>query len=371
MPRISLPRIVRISRIVRLSLGDRVSRISPDHRIPPPIPRAARRSPWLALLAVAGVAAAGATAAAQEAVPGGGLAAGEHVVAVDGVRLWYRVAGTGPADAPPVVFLHGGPGGNSHDFAAVQGPLLEGSLRMVYTDQRGSGRSERPADGAYSIARLVDDLEGLRRAMGAPRISLVAHSFGATLALEYAAKHPERVARLVYVDGLWNAPEQCRARRDRLAALHPAALARVLADTLRPDGTRLSDCELEFRALPPAEREAFNDAGLFHGEAARRLHAETNAASGLRNTGEMSRALFRQGLLEYRFTGHDRVTMPVLVIVGRHDHQGGMEPQRALARLLPRARFVEFEDSGHFPYLEEPQRFAREVVDFLAGPATP
>jgi proline iminopeptidase len=310
---------------------------------------------------------AGAPAAAQADSLPPGLRPGEHHVVVDGVRLWYRVAGRAAASADPVVFLHGGPGGNSFDFAALAGPGLEPRLRMVYLDQRGSGRSERPWSGEYSIARLVEDVEGVRQALGVPRIALLAHSFGGTLALEYAARYPQRVSRLVYVDGLWNAPSQCRHRRDRLAQEYPAELARVLADTLQPDGSRLSDCELEFRALGDEAREAFNDAGLFRTAAARALHDSLDAASGLRNTHELSGALFEAGLLSYHFTGHDRLVMPVLVIAGRHDHQGGLEPQRDLARLLPRATFVEYEESGHFPYLDETARFTRDVVRFLGG----
>src|SRR6185437_11360454 len=61
----------------------------------------------------------------------GALRTGEHDVVVNGVRLWYRVAGTSKAGTPPVLFLHGGPGYNSYSFAALEGPLLEKSLRMI------------------------------------------------------------------------------------------------------------------------------------------------------------------------------------------------------------------------------------------------
>ncbi len=70
---------------------------------------------------------------------------------------------------------------------------------MVYYDQRGSGRSERPWSGGYSLERLVEDVEALRRELGAPSVALIGHSFGGTLALEYAAKYPERGSRMVLV----------------------------------------------------------------------------------------------------------------------------------------------------------------------------
>ncbi len=73
-------------------------------------------------------------------------------------RLWYRVAGNQTSPLPPVVFLHGGRGYNSYSFSMLEGPRLEGALRMVYFDQRGSGHSERPTTG-----RLCHEHLGERR----------------------------------------------------------------------------------------------------------------------------------------------------------------------------------------------------------------
>ena len=56
---------------------------------------------------------------------------GEHQIVANGVRLWYRVAGSGVPDVAPVVFLHGGPGQGSHHFEALVGPAMESSLTMV------------------------------------------------------------------------------------------------------------------------------------------------------------------------------------------------------------------------------------------------
>src|SRR5438270_3038605 len=128
---------------------------------------------------------------------------GEHDVVLNGVRLWYRIAGTPTSNTPPVLFLHGGPGYNSYSFAHIEGPLLEKTVRMIYLDQRGSGRSERPWTRDYKMQTLVADIEALRRSLGVPRLAVIGHSFGGTLALEYAAAHPEHVAKLVLVDLLY------------------------------------------------------------------------------------------------------------------------------------------------------------------------
>lgn len=307
---------------------------------------------------------AGMPAPRGEASP---LAPGEHHVVVDGVRLWYRVAGQASGDAPPVVFLHGGPGQGSAHFDALAGPRLEPSLRMVYFDQRGSGHSERPWTGEYSIERLVDDVEGLRRHLGVPRIALVSHSFGGLLALEYAAKYPDRVAALVFAAGLWDAPAQCALRLQRVAQYRPALYARVAADTLNEDGTRRSDCAVEFAAFPTREERAAWDTEAIYPDPAIEARIDSvNAAHGIRNTGEIGRAVFASGLLRYRFAAFDRLTMPVLVIAGGRDRAVAAEGLRALVERLPNARFVEYERAGHFVYLDEPDRFARDLTALVS-----
>jgi proline iminopeptidase len=303
----------------------------------------------------------------EAAVPVG-LRAGVHEVAIQGVRQWYRVAGEGEPGGPPVVFLHGGPGQGSVHFAALAGPALEPHARMVYYDQRGSGLSQKPADpSAYSLPILVEDVEGLRRELGVPEIVLVGHSFGGTLALEYAAKYPRHVAGLVIVDGLWSIPLQCGLRLRTLATLRPAAYARVAGDTLAADGTQRDGCSVESRAFASGEeRSAYDLEALYPDPAVRARIDSVNAEHGTVNTGEMGRGLFGSGALEaYHFAAFERLTMPVLVIGGRYDGAARPEGLRALAERLPDARFLEYERSGHFPYLDETDRFASDLARFL------
>lgn len=291
------------------------------------------------------------------------LREGPHEAVIGGVRHWYRVTGTCSPGAVPVVFLHGGPGEGSDRFATLIGPRLEGDLCMVYFDQRGSGRSDRSQDGDYAIPTLVADIEGLRQALGPPRIALVAHSFGVLLALEFAAAHPEHVTRLVLAGGVSDVPAAIQAQCERLAGANPEAHARAVEAAA---GSGMP-CNI-FRALPGPEAEAFFEANMFPYPRTLALLDSVDAASGYENTGELGRALFAGGLLEYRFGGHDRLTMPVLVIAGLLDYQGGREPHRELVRRLPNARLLEYEESGHFMYVEEPDRFARNVVAFLSEP---
>jgi len=299
------------------------------------------------------------------------LRTGAHDVVVNGVRLWYCVAGHRLAGVPPVLFLHGGPGYNSYSFAALAGPRLERGLRMIYLDQRGSGHSERPWTRHYQLDTLVADVDAFRAALGVPKLAVIGHSFGGTLALEYAAAHPDRVSRMVVVSGAADMPAACHARVTWIAAHYPTELARARARAATDTSPAArADCALAFSALTGDSLMSYNNAVMFPDSSLRIRQDSVDAASGLRNTGELSRAQLGGSLLTYRFVRADRLTMPVLVLAGRFDSAIGMEQQRALASRIPRPRLVEFEHGGHFLYLDEPDRFAHEVITFLTGPGS-
>jgi proline iminopeptidase len=290
------------------------------------------------------------------------LAPGEHQRIVNGVRLYYRIAGEAPAERAPVLFLHGGPGHNSYSFARLMGPHLEKDRRMVYLDQRGCGRSERPWDTRYSLEVLVSDVEALRQQLGVERWVLLSHSFGGTLALEYAARYPERVAGLVVVSGFSDAQSTFATWKRELERLHPERMttpASASGDT--------SDYAQVMRALRGMDAQRFFHQLQFRSSMYQQMQEAVDVESGLRNTGELSRTLFATELLNYRFSAAARVTAPVLVIGGRYDRSVGVESMQALAKTLPHATFLEYEQSAHYPYLEESERFAYDVTQFLSS----
>ncbi|ATB28638.1 alpha/beta fold hydrolase [Melittangium boletus] len=290
------------------------------------------------------------------------LTVGEYQSVINGVRLYYRVAGVeGPEWQAPVLFLHGGPGYNSYSFARLMGARLEKSRRMVYLDQRGCGRSERPWDGNYGMDAQLADLEALRETLGVERWVLMGHSLGATLALEYATRHPKRVAGVVYVSGLSDSAASFATWKKELERQYPGRLAM----TELPG--EHSDYERVMRALRGLDAQDFFNQLQFHDTTYLRMQEAVDAESGLRNTGELSRAMFATELPGYRFAAAERVRTPVLVIGGRHDASIGVDSLVALARALPGATFLEYERSGHFPYLEEADRFEKDVTRFLAS----
>lgn len=293
---------------------------------------------------------------------------GSFLVTDDGVPLWYRVAG--PANAPTVLFLHGGPGYNSYGFELAVGRLLERSLRMVYLDQRGCGRSAGGAPGAaMGMDATVADLERLRLELGVERWHLVGHSFGGVVARVFLRAHPEQVDRLVLVDTTWDLP---------------AALAHQVATLRAAAPERFPDHEAEVQRIAAGTAAPIEQLGLLYGVLGRApaqrvlqwaspehqtLVDGWDEASGLMGCTreEVPRAMQRDGYLVEPMPELARpLERPALLIAGRASQVIGAAQIEAAAASWE-VPVVWLEHSGHHPYAEEPERFAEVVVSFLTS----
>ena len=288
-----------------------------------------------------------------------GARSGEHrVKASDGVELWYRVAGV--EGRSPVLFLHGGPGEGSQAMQALGGPALERNVRMVYLDQRGSGQSERPKDAKfYSLAILGSDIDLIRRELGVGKVVLLAHSAGTPIALEYAADHPENVAGLILTGAVPDLPAAIDGLCNRVKAVHPRLYPKAVAAA---QAGRVCD---PFAAFPDDERQRFFDDNMFPDAAVRERVNWLDHIPGLANSGALGAPLAEQGLFNYRFRRPERIIMPLLFIAGGRDFQTAIGPQRALARKVRDGRVLVYPNAGHFMFADEPERFARNVAEFV------
>ncbi|MCV7228180.1 alpha/beta fold hydrolase [Mycolicibacterium komossense] len=105
-----------------------------------------------------------------------------------------------PHRSAPVIFLHGGPGTPGEGIPTGGAELAADGFEVYAYDQLGAGRSTRLADvTGYTVERQVTDLEAIRRTIGAEQLILVGQSWGGSLAAQYLAAHPDRVAKAVFV----------------------------------------------------------------------------------------------------------------------------------------------------------------------------
>jgi proline iminopeptidase len=117
----------------------------------------------------------------------------EGFVDVHGLFLYYAELGEGE----PLIVLHGGPGGSHNYFLPYLLPLAR-TNRIIFMDERGSGRSGKLEDASgYTIENMVEDVEALRQALGLRSINLLGHSFGGVIAQAYALKYQKYLSHLI------------------------------------------------------------------------------------------------------------------------------------------------------------------------------
>lgn len=272
----------------------------------------------------------------------------EGAVVVNGVELFTRRVGSGPG---PVV-LHGGPGAH-HDYLLPQFDRLVDGRSLRYYDQRGGGRSPVGREVPVGWREHVRDLDALLATWTLRPATLIGYSWGGLLALLYAIAHPDRVARLALV---CPAPATAQDRRRFEAAFAERSRAPAIAaarDALQASGLREQD--------PDAyRRRAFelSVAGYFHDpERVRDL-------TPFRLTGRTQQAVW-DSLGDYDLRGAlERLAVPARIFAGRHDPIPMEATRDAAARL--NADLVVFDRSGHCPHVEEPDRFAEAVGDWLS-----
>ncbi|MFG1906782.1 alpha/beta fold hydrolase [Kribbella sp. NPDC048928] len=281
----------------------------------------------------------------------------EAYAVINGVRHWVRTVGDLRA-ATPLVVVHGGPGGFIYDFERLTGPDLERHSPVVYYEQRGSGRSDPPDDEQYSIPLLVDDLEELRRHLDLPRIVLLGISFGGDLAAEYTVAHPDRVAELILQGTGLTARG---APSPWVSGFEAVATDKALRTAIRAAQERSGPSSV----WDVVDRKT-TDRFLFHRPGVATLVRDLWERSGLVNMGAMDAALAAQPPRTRPLVDElAEVDVAVLVLIGLWDRNAGVDGPRDLATRLPRAELRVFEDSAHFPNVEETTRYVGEVARFL------
>jgi len=271
--------------------------------------------------------------------------------------IYYRIAGD--SDAVPLLVIHGGPG-MSHDYLRDLDALSD-ERPVIYYDQIGCGRSDRPDDpGLWTLATFAAEIDTVRGALGLDRIHLFGQSAGGWIAIDYALRAPTGLASLHLANTCASIPHFERGVAQLRAALPGGA------------GAVIDACESAGTTTGP---EYLAAVGLFN-----RLHfmgtddVPAGVQASLRALNPaIYRAMVGTGLT---FTGNmagwdviDRLgdlDLPVLVTSGRFDE---MTPDavRPMVDAIPGAQWHLFEESAHLPMVTETDAFMRATREFLAS----
>ncbi len=272
-------------------------------------------------------------------------AVAESVLVVAGIRTPLISAGD-PAAREAVVFVHGNPG-SSRDWVDLVGAVGPHARALAW-DAPGFGRADKPADFEYTVEGYAGFIGRVLVALGVERAHLVLHDFGAPWGLRWAVGHPDKFASVVLlnmgvlIDYKWHV----------LAKIWrtPGVGELFMATTTRPAWRMMAKVGNP-RPLPPEYVDRlYDDFDTSTRKAVLKLYRATPAAE------------LGWGSAQLR-----QLDRPALVVWGLKDPYIPVEQAELQRVSFPHAEVHILEDSGHWPFMDNPERVRELVVPFLQG----
>jgi proline iminopeptidase len=285
-----------------------------------------------------------------------------------GVLIYFKTVGRGP----PLVIVHGGPGA-SHDYLLPNVYALARSFRLVFIDERGSGRSPRLEDPSqYTVEKMADDVEAVRSALNLGKIALLGHSFGGVVVQAYAFKYQDHLSHLI----LGSTFASTRELNDALARMKQAMPAekRARLEALEKAGLFDKGEPWERRRYPEEYAKLAWGTGYFPNLYGARPDANYDPApQNTSNSWELYRTMWGShgefvvdgNLTEVEWV--DRLTqikIPTLILVGDHD-ESDPAMSREMATKIAGAKLVILPNSGHMTFVDQPDLFVKAITDFV------
>jgi proline iminopeptidase len=293
----------------------------------------------------------------------------EQFIDANGVLIYAKTLGEGK----PLVIVHGGPGA-SHDYFLPYLLPLARHHRLVFIDERGSGKSEKLADPAgYTVEAMVEDVEAVRVALNLGKIDLLGHSYGGVLAQAYALKYQANLSHLVLASTFHSTsamnevfrkmkakmPEELRARIDKMEAEGLYGHGKIYEQNRYTNDYMIAAWgEGYFPYLYANHPDPNNDpvqSGVMSWDLYRAMwgsHGEFIIDGNLKS-------------VEYA----DRlptIKVPTLLISGDHDECDPSLARDMHARIAG-SKLTLLPQSGHMTFVDQPVLFIKTVDEFLEG----
>jgi proline iminopeptidase len=284
---------------------------------------------------------------------------------VNGAKLWTVSFGNGE----PIFFIAGGPG-NAHTYLRAFDSLSTNNT-LVYFDAFGRGKSDTAKNvTGYSLQRDIEDLEGLRSAMGFSKINILGHSYGGLVAQGYAIEYPEHVSHLILANTfhsylMWQ--ENDDNSNHEIKTNYPEVWKDLMK--VREQGVVSSDLIHQeiYSRVPYGFLYAYNPEN-FRRSVIKPYPNSNNTKLYYQMVGRDGDFIVGNdiGNFDYRKQLKD-LKMPILIYGGRFDRVAVPYMMVKFKEYCPQAKFVMFEKSGHNPQVEESQALFKLIREFLGN----
>ena len=299
-----------------------------------------------------------------------------------GKKIWYEVYGAEHSDT--LLYLHGGPGASCLDFVN-QAKALSGKMKVVIFDQLGVLRSDAIAENeSYGMEYQIEMVEEMRKLLGIGKWSILGHSYGGMLAVLYAHTYPGSVHKILlecpslwFEDSARSTAEYLSEHINSLDDGQASGLCEKIKSADYPDKTEIvwdlstllgyvTDMELRFylHGISFEEYEAGMDTSGITDElwAKGEQHlAKLLEAQPVPDGSLPKKVMMTDNLLPML----SEISAPVLLMNGAYDPACSKNQIAYIMGHAPNVTRAVFENSGHFPRLEEPEKYTDTVLDFL------
>jgi proline iminopeptidase len=293
----------------------------------------------------------------------------EGFVESHGALIYYQAVGHGT----PLMIVHGGPGASHDYFLPYLLPLMRTS-RLVFIDERGSGKSSKLDDPKqYTVANMVEDIEAVRQALGLGKISLLGHSFGGVLAQAYAFQYQKNLSHLILGSTFASTKEINQALAKMKAEMNPVERDRVNA--LEAAGLFGKGEIWEHGRYPEEYAKLAWGKGYFPYVYQNRpdpnydpLGSNTGTAWDVYREmwGSDGEFIIDGNLKEVEYVDQiSKIKVPTLIIVGDRD-ESDPKMSREMHEKIGGSQLVILPNSGHMTFVDQSEQFLKAVRDFVA-----
>ncbi len=270
------------------------------------------------------------------------------IAKINNTEIYYDEYGSGF----PFLVMHGGLGIDHSYFRPAIDPLGD-IFKLIFYDHRGEGRSGRPPLNAITLEQLADDANSLREILGYKKVGVIGHSFGGSVALHYAIRHPKKISYLILI----NASPAFDYWEEVMENIMQKDLTPEMRETLNaPVDPTIEGFREQFKITAPLYFYNYNS------EMEKKVTEVLNKMIFNPETATLNEIL----LPKYDVSSLlSKIKISTLILAGKNDNVTPPSQAQRIYNSIPNSELHIFEKSGHYPFYEETDEFFRIIREWF------